>query len=167
MKNRRRLWRAPASCALAATTAALVAACSTSSPFSNTSSSDLTFITAAGTWDLNRDNQVTCDEWRQYQTQLFKSADANRDGVLTQEEFQKVIKQDRLFETANFSYYNANGDNQLTLAEFTDKVNPAFKALDRNNDCVIASDEFVRTHQVDKGPDNADWREKQDSMRPK
>lgn len=135
------------------------------SPFSNTSNLDLTFVSAAGTWDLNRDNKVTCDEWRQYQTQLFKSADANHDGVLTREEFAKIISQDRLFETADFSYYNSNGDAQLTLAEFTDKPNPAFKLLDKNGDCVIASDEFVRTHQLEKVKDNVDWQQRQDSLR--
>jgi len=170
VKNRSRELRTDACVAAALVVTAALAACSSgnslTSVFSGTSGMDMTFVTAATTWDLNRDNNVSCEEWRRYQTQLFTDADKNRDGAVTQEEFAGVIRQDRLFESANFSYYNANGDSQLTLAEFTDKPNPAFRLLDKNGDCVIASEEFVRQHSIERAKDaGGDFREKQDSMR--
>ncbi len=58
---------------------------------------DGAFIRAAATWDLNHDGNVTCDEWRQYATSVFKEADVNHDGKLTREEFDRLAKIDRLF----------------------------------------------------------------------
>ena len=66
------------------------------------------FIRAAQTWDLNHDGKVTCDEWRTYAASLFKDVDTNHDGKLTREEFAKLEKIDRLFEVANFDYYDVN-----------------------------------------------------------
>lgn len=126
-----------------------------SSPFSNASSSELIFISAAQTWDLDKDNTVTCDEWAQYTTELFQSADQDGDGVVTAEEYTKITAQDRLFETASMSHFDGNGDGRLTLQEFTGARNPAFDLLDRDKDCRIASAEMVQTRQLqqikDKG----------------
>jgi Ca2+-binding EF-hand superfamily protein len=103
------------------------------------------FAFAAVTWDLNRDGDVTCDEWKQYVTGLFREADANRDGTLTRAEFAALARSDRLFEMAGFSYFDANADGRLTLAEMTEKPNPAFALLDKNGDCVISADERVQS----------------------
>jgi Ca2+-binding EF-hand superfamily protein len=111
------------------------------SPLATASSVDREFAAAAVTWDLNRDGNVTCDEWKQYATDLFRAADVNRDGVLTREEFTILTRQDRLFEVAGFSYFDADGDGRLTLSEVVDKPNPAFALLDTNHDCVISPDE--------------------------
>jgi Ca2+-binding EF-hand superfamily protein len=78
-------------------------------------------------------------------TGLFREADTNRDGILTREEFAALGRRDRLFETVGMSYFDANADGRLTLAEMTDKPNPAFALLDKNGDCVISADE--RVHQ--------------------
>lgn len=102
------------------------------------------FAAAAITWDLNKDGDVTCDEWKQYVTGLFREADANRDGNLTRAEFAALGRRDRLFETVGFNYFDANADGRLTLAEMTEKPNPAFVLLDKNGDCVIGPDERVQ-----------------------
>ena len=102
------------------------------------------FAAAAVTWDLNKDGNVTCDEWKQYVTGLFREADANRDGNLTRAEFAALARRDRLFETVGFNYFDANADGRLTLAEMSDKPNPAFTLLDKNGDCVIGPDERVQ-----------------------
>ena len=123
------------------------AGCSTggNSPFASAPPIEREFMAAAVTWDLNKDGDVTCDEWKQYVTGLFRAADANRDGVLTSEEFAVLSRSDRLFETAGLAYFDANADGRLTLSEMTEKRNPAFAALDKNGDCVLTRDERVQT----------------------
>ncbi len=134
---------------LALLAACLAAAgCSTASPslLASATPVDREFALAAVTWDLNRDGNVTCEEWKQYVTGLFRDADANHDGILTREEYAALARTDRLFETAGMNFFDTNGDGRLTLAEMTDKPNPAFALLDKNGDCVIASDERVQPH---------------------
>jgi len=112
------------------------------SPLPNASKLDLEFVQAAVTWDLNRDGDITCQEWKAYVADLFHEADANHDGVLTREEFAVMSRRDRLFETAGFAYFDANGDGRLTLAEIADKPNPAFVLLDTDHDCRLTPDEL-------------------------
>ena len=114
------------------------------SPLTAATPVELEFATAAITWDLNKDGNVTCDEWKQYVTGLFREADVNRDGNLTRTEFAALARRDRLFETVGFNYFDANADGRLTLAEMTEKPNPAFTLLDKNGDCVIGPDERVQ-----------------------
>ena len=97
------------------------------------------FIRAAQTWDLNHDGKITCDEWRTYAASLFKEVDTNHDGKLTREEFAKLTKIDRLFEVANFDYYDVNQQGFVTQADFVDRPNPAFTTLDKDNTCVLSS----------------------------
>ena len=99
------------------------------------------FIGAVTTWDLNRDGDVTCEEWRGYVTDLFREADANRDGVLTPDEYAVLARRDRLFEYLGFKYFDTAGKGQLTLAQMADKPNPAFTRLDTNRDCRITPSE--------------------------
>ncbi|MBU2583044.1 MAG: hypothetical protein KJ622_15135 [Alphaproteobacteria bacterium] len=118
------------------------------SAFSNVSSNELLFVSAAPTWDLDKNNAVTCEEWQRYTTELFTEGDANKDGALSKEEYQTVIKSDRLFESADHAYFDANKDGKVMLQEMTSKPNPAFAILDKNKDCQIGSDEIVQTRQV-------------------
>ena len=95
------------------------------------------FIRAAWTWDLNHDREATCDEWRAYAAWLFKGADSDHDGKLTREEFAKLPEINRLFEVANFDYYDVNNQGYVTQADFVDRPNPAYAALDQDKSCVI------------------------------
>jgi hypothetical protein len=114
------------------------------SPLDQASLVDREFVIAAVTWDLNKDGNVTCDEWKQYVTILFREADADHDGFLNHEEYAALSRRDRLFETAGFKYFDANGDGRISLSEMVDKPNPAFILLDRNHDCVLTPDERVQ-----------------------
>jgi Ca2+-binding EF-hand superfamily protein len=122
---------------LAALILALAAAGCSSTPPGLSEGLNGAFVRAAPTWDLNHDGDVTCEEWRQYAASVFRDADLNHDGKLTPEEFQRLAKIDRLFETANFAYYDVNRQGYVTLQEFLDRPNPAFTELDKNNTCVL------------------------------
>lgn len=139
----------------------LAAGCASGNPFNNATDFDRTFISAAQTWDLDKNGSVSCDEWVQYVSTSFREADANGDGALDAEEWKVLVKSDRLFEVANISYYDANGDGRVSVEEMTGKQNLAFKLLDRNQDCQIDRTEAVQVHGVDRpkakeGPSPAD-----------
>jgi hypothetical protein len=101
------------------------------------SETDRAFLQAAGSWDTNRDNVVTCNEWKSYAEDLFNGADADHDDSLDSTEWENLVKVDRLFETANLQYYDANGDGKVTRAEFVDKPNPAFVLMDKAGSCKL------------------------------
>lgn len=126
------------------------------SMFSNASSNELLFVSAAQTWDVNKDNEVTCDEWKQYVGELFQTADGNADGALTAEEYKGVVAQDRLFETVGMNYFDTNNDGKLGRDEFANAPNPAFRLLDRDKNCTIAKNEMVQTRQLEKIKDSGD-----------
>jgi hypothetical protein len=117
-------------------------ACSTGGdvPFASASETQKQFLRAAITWDMNRNGDVTCEEWRAYVGGLFRDADANHDGSLTRDEFGDMARRDRLFEIARFTYFDG-GDGRLTLAELANKPNPAFRLLDSNGDCRLTPEE--------------------------
>lgn len=127
---------------------------------------DRVFLSAAGSWDRDRDGAITCLEWKSYAGELFDGADANRDGVVERTEYATIIKTDRMFQTVDLSYYDANGDNKLTRAEFVDKPNRAFVLLDKSNSCILTASQVAgaraHTEQVfeKKKPESGDPREK-------
>jgi hypothetical protein len=127
----------------------------TSTPFGSASDFDRTFIGAAQTWDLDKNSIVTCEEWKQYATTSLREADANGDGALDATEFGAMARTDRLFEVANLSYYDSNGDGRASLDELAGKSNLAFKLLDKNGDCQIDRNESVQIVATDKPKDKA------------
>jgi EF hand len=122
-------------------------------PLASASPTDLKFVAAVGTWDMNRDGNVTCSEWKQYAASLLKDADRDRDGILGRQEFEAMSRQDRLFATIGFAYFDADGDGRITLPELADKPNPAFALLDRSGDCTISPNERINLES--KRPDES------------
>jgi hypothetical protein len=141
----------------------LLAGCSGSSSLGEV---DRVFLSAAGGWDRDRDGVVTCEEWRAYAGELFDGADANHDGFLDRAEYATLISTDRMFQTVEFRYYDADGDTKLARTEFVDKPNRAFALLDKNNSCVLTASQVAgaraHTEQVfdTKKPQSGDPREK-------
>ena len=117
----------------------MLAACAAGTP--SLSDADVAYLQAASTWDLDRDGTVTCDEWKKYASQLARDADMNGDGALSPDEFRRMSSVDKLFEIAGFKYYDTNGDGSISMAELTERPNPAFAYLDRNKDCRLTADE--------------------------
>ncbi|MCZ7595676.1 MAG: EF-hand domain-containing protein [Hyphomicrobium sp.] len=141
----------------------ILAACSGTSSLPDT---DRVFLSAAGSWDRNRDGMVTCEEWKAYAAELFDGADANHDGSLDRTEYAKVISTDRMFETVDFGYYDANGDGKVARTEFVDKPNRAFALLDKSNECKLTASQVAgaraHTEQIfdSKKPESGDPRDK-------
>ena len=107
------------------------------------SESDRVFLMAAGSWDRNKDNQVTCDEWKAYATELFNGAEANGDDAIDETEWARIVAVDRMFSTADVDYYDANNDSKVSRAEFVDRPNTAFRLLDPQGTCVLTGDQVA------------------------
>jgi Ca2+-binding EF-hand superfamily protein len=115
--------------------------------------------TAAGNWDLNHDGVVTCDEWRQYAGELFDAADTNHDGFVDRTEYASIVSTDRMFQTVEFGYYDANGDGKLSRDEFVNKPNRAFVLLDKGNTCRLDASRVAEVFDSKK-TESGDPREK-------
>ncbi len=143
--------------ATAALAVVLLAACAGGGgPLSKISATERIFIEAATTWDLDRDGAVSCDEWKRYAGVLARDADANRDGNLTRDEYQKLAGVDRLFQVAGFEHFDADKNGLVSLQELTEKPNPAFVLMDKNQDCRLTTDEIrtpTGTPSVARAPD--------------
>ena len=100
------------------------------------------FVRAAPTWDLDHDGVVTCEEWRQYAGRLFDEADKDHRGFVLPEDFPAIAAQDRLFDIADFKFFDTNGDGRVTRAEMVDAPNPAFRLMDKNHDCRLDNEEL-------------------------
>jgi hypothetical protein len=125
--------------------AAALASCGSSG---SPSESDRMFLMAAASWDMNRDNVVTCDEWKAYAASLFDAADRNRAGVLTPEEFKALEKNDRMFTITDFKYFDVNGNGRLERDEFLNKPNPAFLIADSDRDCRLTTIELTAARNM-------------------
>lgn len=138
---------------------ALIAGCSSNpigsaNPFSSGPDTfDVTFISATETWDMDKDSVVTCAEWQQYALSIFKEADGNGDGQLTEAEYANMAKIDRLFHVAKFNYYDLNSNGQISADELVGKKNRAFELLDKNNDCKLERNEKVQVRYKQKPKD--------------
>jgi hypothetical protein len=143
--------------------AALVAGCSSGNSLGDV---DRVFLSAAGSWDRDRDGVITCDEWRAYAGELFDGADANRDGFVERTEYSKIVNTDRMFATVDLTYFDANGDQKLDRNEFVTKPNRAFVLLGKESECRLTADQVAgaraHTEQVfdSKKPESGDPREK-------
>jgi hypothetical protein len=133
------------SCAMSAALA--LAGCSTASvptigsinPFGSKQISEIdrAYLQGAGSWDLNHDNVVTCNEWKSYTEDLFNSADSDHDDSLDATEWNNLTKIDKMFVTADQKYFDQNGDGKVTRQEFVDKPNPAFVLMDKSGTCKL------------------------------
>lgn len=115
-------------------------------------------LLAAERWDVNHDGVLTCDEWTQYASRIFRLADKESDGFLSPEEFRRLGKIDPIFADADLGYFDESRDGRVSLNEFTTKPNPLFLRYDLNGDCRITSQETNGKASTDKpkgGPPGA------------
>jgi len=138
MRKRMRASRLSAGVVASGVLLALLAGCSDS-----LGEVDRVFLSAAGSWDRDRDGAVTCAEWRAYAAELFAGADANGDGYIERTEYPNIVTTDRMFETVGFSYYDSDNDGKLSHQEFVDRPNRAFVLLDKSNACTLSASQVA------------------------
>jgi hypothetical protein len=149
-----RLRTAPLIVCLAA--AGLAAGCASSgSSRPDISAIDKGFLGGIGSYDLNHDGVVTCDEWRTAATNKFTKANKTGSGFLTPEEFENLATSDRTFVAANFKYYDVNGDGKVDKKEFVERPNPAFTYGDKDKDCRLTNQEQAEARSISAPPQSA------------
>ncbi len=99
--------------------------------------------------DTSKDGTVTYQEMEEFQKQRFSTADANRDGNLSQDEFLTAESRDQVRREVResrmksmFSKLDQDGDGTLTQAESLQMATERFKWLDANGDGKITQDEM-------------------------
>jgi hypothetical protein len=93
--------------------------------------------------DVARTGLFTCDEWKRYATKLFNDADKNRDGYLSEEEFQSIRKADQMLKHADLAYFDDNRDGRVSRSEFVEKPNLFFAKYDRKRECRVTYDNIM------------------------
>ncbi len=99
---------------------------------------------SVASWDLNKDETVTCDEWNGYVSMIISEVDADRNQSISAVEFASIAKTDRMFVVADLSFFDADKNGSLSHVEMTAKENPAFRILDENRDCQLVATEIAR-----------------------
>jgi Ca2+-binding EF-hand superfamily protein len=90
--------------------------------------------------DRNRDARIVPNEWY-YGAESFRRADRDRNGVLSQAEFENngEFDDDR---DDRFEYLDMNNNGRVELREWHGSAD-AFEWLDRNNDNVLSREEVL------------------------
>ncbi len=91
--------------------------------------------------DADADGQVTMAELTAGKTEMFAAADANADGLLNAEERALMREAARQRAAANGVPGDADGDGNISLAEFTG-TNPLFDRADADGDDIVTRAEF-------------------------
>lgn len=156
--------------------AALLSACAASAPASTSAAAAGTAARPAGghglqaflgSYDTNRDGQVTRAEFDAVRLQRFRAADTNGDGVLSEAEyvaeFEGRLKRqyfddgkqpDKAYENSikqahvRFAIVNRARDGKFTAAEDAAIADKTFKNLDTNGDGIVSKDDPQRPPQA-------------------
>jgi len=122
--------------------------------------------------DIDRDGRVTVTEAWKFAETRFATADADRDGSLTQAEMAAMMAEGRRgpgrdrpeqaraggpdgdFSAVMFRVIDVNRDQKVTLDELRPAVEARFRSLDANLDNAVTKDEIPAGHHG-RGPGGA------------
>jgi EF hand len=94
-------------------------------------------------WDLNDNGAVTKEEYKAYREGIFTSADADRNGVVDEDEWDDIRDDNETgIRRAAFIALDFDGNGVLTFGEIMALPESDFFALDTNGDTVISSAEL-------------------------
>ncbi len=96
--------------------------------------------------DKNRDGEIDVGEFHDRLVEIFYSADANKDGFLTVEEFSQLPYPE------GFKQVDENGDGRVSLKEFVHVRMRQFGAADTNHDGELSLDEVIVVFEGKKKP---------------
>ena len=102
-----------------------------------------------GRLDTDKDGFISVEEFGKRRIDALKSADANGDGELSQEELVAFI-QKREFERrarAMASRLDIDGDGKVTIAELERQNEKRLALLDTNDDGKVSAEELRRAHR--------------------
>lgn len=114
-----------------------------------------------GSIETNADGAVDLKGFTQIGDDIFVSMDANDDGSISFEEFSSwdfgfdYIAEENgklpAFNTAKrivFSYWDWNGDKEISREEYSKSVELDFHRADANGDAALTEDEFLQGYIV-------------------
>ena len=87
--------------------------------------------------DKNKDGKIGRIEFLERMREAFFFVDANKDGFLTLEEYQRIEGAD----ARGFTRADRNKDGKLSIDEFLKAVTGDFDAADKNDDGVLDDEE--------------------------
>jgi EF hand len=104
-----------------------------------------------GAADANNDGNITREEFLARPTQMFDRLDANHDGVISADERSamraQMAEHHRERGAGDRPNPDANGDHQISRAEFASMGAAMFDRMDANHDGRVTSDEMEAMHQ--------------------
>ena len=96
-------------------------------------------------YDADADGKVTQQEIDQNRKAWHAEFDADKNGTLSLEEFQKLwLKARNEMMVREFQHFDADGNAQLTLEEYTTPMANMVAARDRNGDGALSPDDRGR-----------------------
>lgn len=96
--------------------------------------------------DANKDGVISKDEFQSHHQSKFGDADANKDGKVSKTEFiahweREEAKRKQMMQDRMFSRLDADGDGVVTEAEFAAHGDKAFGMMDRNKDGQLSKED--------------------------
>lgn len=88
--------------------------------------------------DADRDGVISRDEFRDVQAVRWTQIDRNRDGFLSEDDFPRAAAGRARTHLAGIAHLDENGDGRISQGEFVDAALPMFRCADRSGDGTLS-----------------------------